>query len=101
MRGVFFHVPLNRAQEPADGEAMCDRWWAVHPEKGVCFYAVLRGFYRDDEPSPQCNTSEHVARRLTAKLNPDHEVRQLPVVFMTHARKEMLRLKRDAREAKP
>jgi len=85
MRGVLLHVPLEVATTPANGECLVDRWWAVHPEKGVAFYFVPFGYYRSEEPAPQCNPDEHTARALTKRLNPDHEVHQIPAVYMAHA----------------
>jgi hypothetical protein len=85
MKGEYFHVPLEQATTPTNGEAICDRWWAVHPEHGVCFYAQVSGYGRSEEPSPQCNPSEHVSKTLIERYKPDHENRLLPVVFMGHA----------------
>jgi hypothetical protein len=95
MRGVYFHVPIDTAITPADGKCLADRWWAVHPDKGLLFYAVLHGYFRDDEPAPQCNSSEATMRLLTAKMTPDHEVRHMPIVFLKHAWREMNRLKKE------
>lgn len=96
MRGEFFHVPEDLAATPKNGEALVDRWWAVHPEKGLAFYFVPRGYYRSEEPSPQCNPDQHTAEVLTKQLNPDHVVKQIPVVFFAHAIKRMRELRAEA-----
>jgi len=96
MRGTTFYIPVDIATMPANGEALCARWWTVHPEKGVAFYAQLVGYLRSEEPSPQCNPSEYTARALTARLHPECEVRQIPVVFMAHAIREFNRLRKAA-----
>lgn len=94
MKGVIFHVPVDVAATPANGEALCDRWWAVHPDKGVAFYFMPFGYFASEEPSPQCNSSEAMTRHLKKRLYPDHDVRHLPVVFMGHADREMRRLRK-------
>jgi hypothetical protein len=88
--GKLLYVPLEVAASPADGRAMTDSWWSVHPEKGLAFYytpADARAM--DGEPAPQCNRDERVARKITDRLYPEHEVRHVPVVFLAHARKAM------------
>lgn len=96
MTGQFLYVPEAVAVKPAEGRCLVNRWWAVHPERGVAFYAQLFGYTRSEEPSPQCNSNEHVARHLTAKLQPDCEVKLLPTVFLAHAQREFERLRRAA-----
>lgn len=95
MKGEYFYVPLATAISPINGEALCDHWWSVHPERGICFYFQATGYARSEEPSPQCNPNEGNARRLNAQFKPDHEVQFLPVVFMGHAQKEMHRIRRE------
>jgi len=53
-------------------EVLTDRWWIVHPEKGL---PLFRGW------SPQCNSSERVARTI-AEMYPWAEVRFLPVAYI-------------------
>ena len=96
MRGTMFFIPLDVAIAPAEGHCFVNRWWAVHPDKGVAFYAMLFGYYRSDEPSPQCHSNEHTARHLMARINPECEVMLLPVVYQWPAQKEMLRLRKEA-----
>lgn len=73
-------VPVDVATTPTNGYAMVNRWWTVHPERGVVFAR-----WRDGEVSPQCNPSESMSKRLTQQLWPDCESRFIPVVFMEHA----------------
>jgi hypothetical protein len=97
MKGTYLYVPLEVAQTPVEGHAYVNRWWSVHKEKGVCFYAILHGYYANEEPSPQCNENEATARALNARLRvgDDYEVMFLPVVFAGHAEREMARLKKE------
>jgi hypothetical protein len=88
-RGRVFHVPLDVAVTPANGEALVDRWWSVHPEKGLAFYYQPFGYARSEEPSPQCNAQQYTAEHLCRKLYPDHECRHVPVVFFQHAIRAM------------
>jgi len=101
MRGVFFHVPVEKAVEPAGYECVTNRWWSVHPDKGLAFYAQLFGYGRSESPSPQCNSDESTARHLNERLRPGqgYEVKFFPVVFMSHASKELTRLRKTERES--
>ncbi len=70
-------VPIETATVPPGGliEHFRDRWWLVHPERGVAYYVGARG----KDASPQCNGDEAVARRL---FTPDWaEIRFIPSVF--------------------
>lgn len=96
MTGTILFVPLEVATTPAEGHCFVNRWWAVHPEKGVAFYARLRGFAASEEPSPQCNSDERVARHVTARLYPECEVQHLPAVYLRPAQNEMERLRKAA-----
>lgn len=58
---------------PFDGaEVVTNRWWITHPEKGL---PVFR------QHSPQCNSSEAIARRI-AEMYPWAEVKFLPVAYI-------------------
>jgi hypothetical protein len=91
MKGEYLYVPLDVAQTPIEGHVYVNRWWSVHKEKGVCFYAILRGYYANEEPSPQCNANEATARALNARLRggDDYEIMFLPVVYAHHAMRAM------------
>lgn len=89
MRGRYFYVAEEVATQPADGECIANAWWAVHPEKGLKFYFVPRGYFHSEEPSPQCNRDRYTCEGLSAKLHPDCIVKQIPVVFLAHANKAM------------
>ena len=89
LSGRFLHVPLELAQQPVDGECLCNRRWSVHPKKGVSFYYTPFGYYKSEEPAPQCNAQEFTAKHLAKRLTPDNEVIQLPVVYLTHALRAM------------
>lgn len=95
MKGEYFYIPLDQATTPTDGEAICDRWWAVHPEKGVCFYAQVIGYGRSDDPAPQCNPREHTSKTLIERHKPDHQNLHLPVVFMGHAQRALRKMRRE------
>jgi ligand-binding SRPBCC domain-containing protein len=57
---------------PMDGATvLTDRWWVVHPEKGL---PIFKG------TSPQCNSNERITRMI-AKSYPWAEVRFLPVAY--------------------
>lgn len=80
MRGTFLYVDRVLAARPAEGHCYVNRWWAVDPDRGVSFYWD-RGM---DEPAPQCNQSEDVAKQLTRRLQPNCTAEFIPVVFAAH-----------------
>jgi len=96
--GITFHIPLELAITPKDGKCICNRWWSVHPDKGIAFYAVLHGYCSSEEPSPQCNLLESTSRVVTKKLLPDHGVIFVPVVFLAHAHRKMIQLKKENKQ---
>ena len=60
-----------------------DRWFSVHPTRGLMFWqsekrrlGQLRG------ASPQCNSTEAIARALADRLYPWAETRFVPVVLL-------------------
>ena len=69
----FSFVPIDKAIEPPSGliEHLKNKWWIVHPEKGVAFF---------EGKFAQCNSNEILARRLASGY-PWAEVRFLPSVF--------------------
>jgi hypothetical protein len=73
-------IALDKASALKEGIVYCylNRWWAVHPEKGVIFYRPNK---RGHGGSPQCNNNEAIVRQLTARLYPWAEVRLIPVVI--------------------
>lgn len=94
--GIIFYVPEDVATTPADGHCFVNRWWTVHPERGVAFYCSRRSPFgldpgEQDEPSPQCNQNEYTSRELTRRNHPDCEVKLIPAVFLGPAIREMHR----------
>lgn len=55
-------VPIEKAIVPPPGliNHLKDRWWAVHPEKGIAYFVGATGKHF----SPQCNHSEATMRYL-------------------------------------
>lgn len=105
MSGFIFYIPEDVATTPAEGHAFVNRWWTVHPEKGVAFYATRRRPYgmepgEQDEPSPQCNSDQYTAEHLQKKIYPCCITKKIPVVFIGPAIKEMHRLRKELADAK-
>ena len=71
-------VPLVIATRPPPGivEHLKDRWWVVHPEKGVVYFRTGK-----DNLSPQCNGNEEIARRFLSAFPEWAEVVLIPSVF--------------------
>lgn len=109
LSGIVFYVPEEVAATPADGHCFVNRWWTVHPDKGVAFYCARRrplGLepFEQDEPSPQCNSNEYTSRELTRRNHPDCIVKFLPAVFLGPAILEMRKQRAalaSAREVQP
>lgn len=100
MAGIIFYIPKDIATTPAEGHCFVNRWWAVHPEKGLAFYMSRKRPYglepgEQDEPSPQCNSSEYSARHLIEKLHPECITELIPAVFVGPAIREMHRLRKE------
>lgn len=85
LRGNLEYVTFDEATTPRDGEVLTDRWWIVHPERGIAFY---RMWPKDRYRSPQCNHDERISRQLCEQLYPDHEIRLIPAVFIGHRPQE-------------
>lgn len=70
----MIYMSLEDATTPRQG-AVChvNRWWIVHPTKGLTFYRTRR--------SPQCNDWEPGVRDWLKRF-PGHEVRQIPVAYI-------------------
>lgn len=68
-------IPLEEATTPPGGliEHLKDRWWIVHPEKGVAFHDKKA-------MSPLCNGNEGITR-LLAESYPWAVVQFIPSVF--------------------
>lgn len=100
---VIFYIPEDVATTPAEGHCFVNRWWAVHPEHGVAFYASNRRPLlepgEEDEPSPQCNSDEYTARALTRHNKPDCIVKLIHAVYIRAAIREMNKQRADRRAA--
>lgn len=62
--------------------AMRERWFVVCPERGLVFWQAMKrrqGQLRG--ASPQCNSSETVARAIRSGMYPWAEVRRIPLVL--------------------
>ncbi len=69
-------VPIEKAAVPPPGliEHIKDSWWAVHPTKGLVFWAS------SGLTSPQCNPNKATSERLW-KMYPWATVEFVPSVF--------------------
>ncbi|QIG70562.1 hypothetical protein PP744_gp093 [Rhizobium phage RHph_N38] len=64
-------------------DALRNRWFAVHPDKGLIFWQVetrrqgqLRGAF------PQCNSSKHITEDLITRMYPWAEVKFFDLVLV-------------------
>ena len=72
----MMYVPLEKASDPPPGliEHFKDRYWLVHPEKGLCFFKVGK------VESALCNANEAITEGLR-KMSPFAEVRLVPHAY--------------------
>lgn len=80
----FNFLSIDEATNPTKGqffERMTDRWWIIHPERGLVFY---KGPFRYGFGSPQCNHSEAIAQKIADSVTYDfpHEVCKLDLVWI-------------------
>lgn len=64
-------------------EVLRDRWFSVHPERGLIFWQAEKG--RRGQligASPQCNSHEAIARSLASSMYPWAETRFFPLVLL-------------------
>lgn len=75
-------LPFDQVTNPPNG--LCihykDRWWIVHPVKGLVFWVPAHT--RKSFQHPQCNAQEFVARELMGKMYPWAETRLIPQVLV-------------------
>lgn len=71
-------VPFDVAATPPPGliDHHKDRWWIVHPEKGILYWTKNKGRDR----FPQCNSHKSIAE-IWLKMFPWAEIRFMPSVF--------------------
>lgn len=105
MAGIVFYIARDLAAQPIEGACIVNRWWTVHPEKGLAFYTTHKRPFgmepgEQDEPSPQCNGNEYTARVIQQHIYPDCGTEFVSLVFMGHAVKEMHAQRKAASEAK-
>ena len=101
MSGRVFYVSEELAATPVDGEVLTNRWWTVHPERGLTFWYFPTGGMRSEFPSPQCNPNRRTAEYLQKAQYADHECRFVPVVFLFHAERAMREDKKAFAEGQP
>jgi hypothetical protein len=72
-------VPCEKARTPKDGLVHCllDRWWVIHPEKGIVFWRPSG----KGEGSPQCNSNREITESLAARMYPWARVELIPMVM--------------------
>jgi hypothetical protein len=78
----YVFVPVDQLTSPPEGHVdhLGQRWWMVHPEKGLAFYNPhRRSGHGNPYGSPQCNSNKKISERL---CQPWAEVRLIDHVFL-------------------
>ena len=81
MKNIIY-LPKDEAVKPREGHCYVDRWWIVHPEKGLAFYLSPHATKDDRFTSPQCNSNKAVTEVLHKKMYSDHEIKFFTAVYV-------------------
>lgn len=63
----IIYIKKDEAAIPREGHCFVDRWWTVHPEKGLAFYYPPKTSARYRYASPQCNNIKEIAESIQEK----------------------------------
>ncbi len=78
----LIHAPIDGMATPRDGDVMLNKYWCVHPEKGIAFWdRGGRGSFDRERLSPQCNADRRVSDILVG-IHEGHVVQQIPAVYL-------------------
>jgi hypothetical protein len=84
----LFFMPLEKLENPKNGECIVNSYWVVHKERGVCFQKRREEWGkippRFSSCLPVCHHNEDMAKNILEKLygSDDFEVRFIPVVYL-------------------
>lgn len=75
----LLYMPLSETTSRSGPcHAVQNSWWAVHPERGLIFFA--RGRKSIAHAAPQCNRDKNVAEMVIGKLYPWAQIVFVPLV---------------------
>jgi hypothetical protein len=87
MNSKFIYASIDQMSKLCDGEVLLNRYWCVHPVKGLCFWQrSFIGSYDLDRLSPQCNANKSVADSICSHRF-DHIVQKIPAVYIGNLQK--------------
>lgn len=72
------YVSIEEATKPRDGEVLCNRWWVVHPEKGLAFFRMNP---RARHRAAQCNHDRAIVEHFCTTMYPGHQPQLIEAVF--------------------
>lgn len=78
----IIYLSKDKAIIPREGHCYVDRWWTVHPKKGLAFYHPSNSESRYRYSAPQCNNEKRIAEHIRARLYPDHKLEFIAAVFV-------------------
>lgn len=82
----YLFIPESELTDPPDGiiEHLKDKWWAVHPEKGLMFYNRKGKGGRRVRlyGSPQCNLNKTISEYVARGYPFEVEIKFIPSVFI-------------------
>ena len=79
------HAPIALMSQPKDGTVMLNKYWCVHPEKGLAYWDRGGRSFAEERYSPQCNSDKRVSERLVS-MHEDHVVEKIPAVYVGNLR---------------
>ena len=83
--GKLKHALIDEMSQPKSGEVMLNKYWCVHPEKGLAYWDRGGRSFSVERYSPQCNSSKAVSDRLVS-MHEGHVVEQIPAVYVSNLR---------------
>jgi hypothetical protein len=84
----LYFIPLDKLQNPKNGECIVNGWWIVHKERGAVFQKRREDWgkipARFSSCAPVSNPNEEVAKHIleTIYRSPEYEVMQIPVAYL-------------------
>ena len=86
----MLYIDIESASVPKTGEVLIDKYWCVHPDKGIAFYERSKvGGFTLDRLSPQCNSDKKVSDMIVQGMK-DHVVQKIPAIYRSNLNEKTL-----------
>lgn len=86
----MLYANIDSASIPTTGYVLVNKYWCVHPDKGIAFYEKSKfGMFNLDKLSPQCNSDRRIAEMVVKNME-GHTVQRIPAVYMSNLNEKTL-----------